>query len=103
MTELSEGASSAATAAWTPADVRALLSALDVPQVELAAMVGVDPATVSRWLRAADNAPLLIRGPIRHVLQQIKGRIGNPGFREALRNAVAGGDLGELAAVIWGH
>lgn len=94
---------SCSTAAWTPDDVRALIAALDVPQGELATILGVDPATVSRWLRAAGNAPLLIRGPIRPILAQLKTRSAATGFREELRNAVAGGDLGELSAVIWGR
>lgn len=86
---------------WTPDDIRKLLTALDVPQGELAAVLGVDPATVSRWLRGPGNKPLLIRGPIRPVLVQLKAQSGAVGFRERLRLALASSDPGELSSVIW--
>lgn len=86
---------------WTAERLRDLLTRLGIPQSELADVIGVDAATVSRWLRAEDV--ILMRGRVAPVLDQLQAQITLPGFRDALRMALATHDLGALSAVIWGR
>lgn len=51
----------------TPADLRAILKALDMSQLRLAQVLGVNPTTVRRWVQHKNATP--IPEPIARILR----------------------------------
>lgn len=58
------------TASW-PSRIRALRAALRVSQVGLAGLIGVDQATVSRWLSGGPEPPSGVTAHVVEALERI--------------------------------